>query len=321
MGLANLRKPRVGLLRIDPPILIVMAFLLAVVLTGFFVNERFGTFHNFMNVLEQSSALGFVSLGQTVVVLTGGIDLSVGAVVTASSVLLAGMVDSNHELMWPMLVCVLLAGAIFGAMNGIIILHTGVHPLVVTLGTATLLNGLALLYTLQPTGSAPFWFEEFAYGRNFGLPTAGLVMLAAFVIIGIFLKYAPLGRAIYSVGGNPEAARLSGIRSGRVTIAAYAISGFFAAVAGAWFVSRTGVGDPRIGEHLTLASIAPVIIGGALLTGGRGGVGGTLLGVLLLSFLNNLLNYINVSTFIQWVIQGLIIIAAVSIYVNRGGQR
>ena len=315
------KKTRIRLLHIDPPILIVTALLLVVVLTGILVSERFGTFRNFMNVLEQSAALGFVSLGQTVVVLTGGIDLSVGAVVTASSVLLAGVVDGNHVLMWPMLICVLIAGAVFGAMNGVIVIHTGVHPLVVTLGTATLLNGFVLLYTLQPTGSVPFWFEEFAYGRDFGLPTAGLVMLLSFTIIGIFLRYAPLGRAIYAVGGSPEAARLSGIRSRRVTVVAYAISGFFAAVAGAYFVSRTGVGDPRIGEHLTLASITPVILGGTVLAGGRGGIGGTLLGVLLLSLLNNLLNYMNVSTFIQWVIQGLIIIVAVSIYVNRGGQR
>ena len=314
-------KTRIRLFRIDPPILIATTLLLTVVLTGFFVNERFGTLRNFMNVLEQSAALGFVSLGQTVVVLTGGIDLSVGAVVTASSVLLAGVVDGNHALMWPMLAGVLMAGAIFGAMNGVIVIYTGVHPLIVTLGTATLLNGLVLLYTLQPTGSVPFWFEEFAYGRNLGLPTAGLVMLLAFTIMGIFLKYAPLGRAIYAVGGSPEAARLSGIHSARVTIVVYAISGFFAALAGAYFVSRTGVGDPRIGEHLTLVSITPVILGGTVLAGGRGGVGGTLLGVLLLSLLNNLLNYMNVSTFIQWVIQGLIIIIAVSVYVNRDRQR
>ncbi len=321
MVLMLAKKIRIDWIRVDPPILIVTFFLLAVVLTGFVVSDRFATLRNFMNVLEQAAALGFVSLGQTVVVLVGGIDLSVGAVVTASSVLLAGVVDSNHELMWPMLVSVLIIGAIFGALNGIIVIRTGVHPLIVTLGTATLLNGLILLYTLQPTGSVPFWFEEFAYGRNFGLPTAGLVVLLAFAVVGIFLKYTPLGRAIYAVGGNPEAARLSGIQSGRVTVVAFAVSGFFAAVAGAYFVSRTGVGDPRIGEHLTLASITPVIVGGTLLAGGRGGVGGTLLGVLLLSLLNNLLNYMNVSTFIQWVIQGLIIIVAVSIYVNRNGQR
>ncbi len=307
--------------RIDMPKLIVCGLLLVVVACGVAVSDRFGTVNNFLNVLEQSAPLGFAALGQTLVVLVGGIDLSIGAVVTATSVLLAGVVETNEVLMLPMLVVVLVAGAGFGALNGVITVRTGVHPLVVTLGTATVLHGLVLLYTLQPKGSVPFWFEEFAYGRVFGIPISGLVMLVCFFSVGLYLRYTATGCAIFAVGGNPEAARLTGIRSDRITIFAYAACGFFAALAGAYYVSRTGTGDPRVGDPMTLASITPVVVGGTILGGGRGGVIGTLLGVFLISLLNNLLNYMNVSTFLQWVIQGLIIIAAVSIFVEQRKRR
>jgi ribose transport system permease protein len=163
----------------------------------------------------------------------------------------------------------------------------------------------------------PFWFEEFAYGRIAGVPTAGLTMLVMFGAVGLMLGGTTTGRTFYAIGGNIEAARLAGLRADRVTMLAYAASGFFAALAGAYFVSRTGVGDPRVGEPMTLASITPVVVGGTMLGGGRGGVLGTLLGVFLISLLNNLLNYMNVSTFLQWVVQGLIIIAAVALFADR----
>ncbi|MEM8813784.1 MAG: ABC transporter permease [Pseudomonadota bacterium] len=307
----------IKLRRVEPAILMVVALTVLIIAVGFFVNERFGTARNFLNVFEQAAPLGFVALGQTFAVLVGGIDLSIGSVVTASNVMLAGLVNGNDAMMIPALFVVLAFGAAFGFMNGWITVTTGVHPLIVTLGTASVLQGLVLLYTLQPTGSVPFWFEEFAYGRVMGIPISGVVLIVCFVAVGWFLKYRSTGRAVYAVGGNPEAARLSGIRNNRITIMAYGASGFFAALAGAYFVSRTGVGDPRVGDPFTLASITPVIVGGCLLGGGRGNVAGVLLGVAMISLLNNLLNYMNTSTFLQWVIQGLIIIVAVAVYVDR----
>ena len=303
--------------RLDPSLIIVTVLLLAVVIVGAMLNERFGTLRNFTNVLEQAAALGFASLGQALVVLVGGIDLSIGAIVTASTVLMAAVVEINPNLMVPMIFGVLLFGAAIGFVNGYVTLKTGVHPLIVTLGTASILNGVVLIYTLQPTGGVPFWFEEFAYGRIGPLPIAGLTMLACFALVWVFLKYTETGRAFYAVGGSIEAARLTGVRTDRIILMAYSACGFFAAMAGAYYVSRTGVGDPRVGDPITLASITPVIVGGLLLGGGKGSVIGALLGVFLISLLSNLLNYMNISTFIQWVVQGLIIILAVSIYVNR----
>lgn len=269
------------------------------------------------NVLEQAAALGFASLGQAMVVIVGGIDLSIGAVVTTSTVLMASVVEPNPVLMIPMIFVRLLFGALIGFVNGYVTIKTGVHPLIVTLGAASILNGAVLIFTLQPTGGVPFWFEEVAYGRIGGvMPISGLVMLLSFALAWLFLNYTPTGRAFYTVGGSPEAARLTGIRSNRITLMAYSASGFFAAMAGAYFVSRTGGGDPRVGDPITLASITPVILGGLILGGGKGNALGVLLGVFLISLLSNLLNYMNFSTFIQWVVQGLIIILAVSIYVH-----
>ena len=305
-------------LQLDPSLIIVILLLAIVVISGFILHDRFGTTRNFMNVLEQSSGLGFASIGQAMVVIVGGIDLSIGAVVTASTVFMTAIVDLHPGLMIPMIVGTLLFGAMIGFCNGYITIKTGVHPLIVTLGTASILNGSVLIYTLQPTGGVPYWFEEFAYGRIWNVPISGLAMLFCFALVWLFLRYFQTGRAFYAVGGNPEAARLSGIQSNRVILLAYSASGFFAALAGVYFVSRTGVGDPRIGEPITLASITPVIIGGLILGGGKGNILGVLLGVILISLLSNLLNYMNISTFIQWVIQGVMIIIAVSVYVHKG---
>ena len=304
-------------LQLDPSLIIVILLLSIVVISGFVLSDRFGTMRNFMNVLEQSSGLGFASIGQAMVVIVGGIDLSIGAVVTASTIFMAAVVDLHPGLMIPMIFGTLLFGATIGFCNGYIAMKTGVHPLIVTLGTASILNGSVLIYTLQPTGGVPYWFEEFAYGRIWNVPISGLVMLSCFALIWLFLRYFQTGRAFYAVGGSPEAARLSGIQSNRVILLAYSASGFFAALAGVYFVSRTGVGDPRIGDPITLASITPVILGGLILGGGKGNILGVLLGVILISLLSNLLNYMNISTFVQWVIQGVIIIIAVSVYVHK----
>ncbi|MCY4306051.1 MAG: ABC transporter permease [Aestuariivita sp.] len=303
---------------LDPSLIIVIVLLVVVVTAGFLLSDRFGTMRNFMNVLEQASGLGYASIGQALVVIVGGIDLSIGSVVTASTVLMAAVVNVHPALMIPMIFGTLFFGVVIGFVNGYVTIKTGVHPLIVTLGTASILNGTVLIYTLQPTGSVPYWFEEFSYGRIGNVPISGIVMLICFLLVWVFLRYFQAGRALYAVGGNPEAAHLSGIRSNRVILFAYSASGFFAALAGAYFVSRTGVGDPRVGDPITLASITPVILGGLILGGGKGNILGVCLGVILISLLSNLLNYMNVSTFIQWVIQGLIIIVAVSVYVHKG---
>jgi ribose/xylose/arabinose/galactoside ABC-type transport system permease subunit len=199
-----------------------------------------------------------------------------------------------------------------GVLNGVATMRLRVNPLIVTLGMDSVLQGIALLYRKQPGGSAPDWFQDIAFSYIGGVPETALLLLLAFALAFVFLRFTRLGRAIYAIGGDAAAARLSGLPVGRALLAAYAVSGFLAALTGAYLVSRTGVGDPRGGTGLELASITPVVVGGTVLAGGRGGVVGTLLGVLLLTLLSNLLNFLDISTYVQWIIQGAIVILAVS---------
>jgi ribose transport system permease protein len=304
-------------LSVDPTKLVVSGMLLIVCAIGAVFNERFATWTNAANVIEQAAALGFVSLGQSLVVLVGGIDLSIGALVSALSVMIGFAGEAYPEWMAVIILGIVAAGAAVGAVNAAVVILLRVHPLIVTLGTAAILNGLTLIVTRQPAGSVPEWVEGFAYGRVLGFPVAGLLMFGCFALAGLWLTQHPGGRRLPAVGGSSEAARLSGLPVSKTLVAAYALSGVGAALAAIYFVARTGTGDPLVGEPLTLASITPVVVGGTILGGGRGGVLGTLLGVFLLATLNNLLNYLGVSTFLQWVVQGLIIITAVSLHVER----
>jgi ribose/xylose/arabinose/galactoside ABC-type transport system permease subunit len=305
---------------LEPAKAVVLLLLVLICVAGALLNGRFATFANFTNVLEQAAALGFVSLGQTLVVLAAGIDLSIGATVSAVAVLIGTLCDLYPEWALAILALALFAGICVGAVNAGVMILLRVHPLIVTIGMASVLNGLTLMVARQPVGSVPPWLEDFAYGRLLGLPVAGLAMLACFGAIGLWLTRHPAGRRIYAVGGHREAARLSGLPVTRTLFSAYAGSGAMAALAAIYYVARTGTGDPLAGEPSTLASIAPVVVGGTILGGGRGGLLGTLLGVFLISILNNVLNYMNVSTFLQWVVQGLIIMAAVSLHVSPKGR-
>lgn len=304
--------------RVPVSLLIVISLLIILLVIGAVLSDRFATLKNFLNVFQQAAGLGFVSLGQTLVVLTGGIDLSVGAMISLASNFTSGWINGDPALVAPVVVGVILLGAAIGCVNGALTHYLKIHPLVVTLGMAAILQGVTLLYSLAPAGKVPPEFEGLAFGRLFGLSYGGLIMLALFVLVGVFLHLTRTGNAIFAVGGDPRGAHLLGISVPRTLIVAYGLSGAFAAFTGVYLVSRMGSGDPWRGEGFELASITPVVVGGTALAGGRGGVLGTLLGVYLISLLNNLLNFLDVSTFYQWIIQGLIIITAVAINLERG---
>ncbi|RWD31003.1 MAG: ABC transporter permease [Mesorhizobium sp.] len=303
--------------RLNVAVLVATLALASLVAIGLATNDRFGTLRNAFNVLEQASPLGLLALGQMLVILTGGIDMSVGAIVTATAVAVAALCGLYPEFAPLILVGTMVLGAGIGALNGAIINRSGVHPLIVTLGSSSIIGGIVLLYTMRPVGRVPIWLEDFAYGATGAMPNVGIVMLIAFAGVALVLRRTVTGHAVYAVGGNTAAAAAAGISVARVTVLAYAASGFLAALAGIYFAARTGTGDPRVGDAMTLASITPVVVGGTLLGGGVGTVTGTLLGVALVSVLGNVLNYMNVSTFVQWVVQGLVILVAVSIYVDR----
>lgn len=298
-------------------LLTVIALIIALVVIGLIVSDRFGTTANARNILEQSTPLALVSLGQTLVIITGGIDLSMGSMVSLASVLLSGITNGDPTMMWVAIAVVLAVGILVGLINAGASIYLGVHPLIVTLGMGAILQGVTLLYTQTPIGKMPKGFDEIAYGRVLGLPIGAVFTIVIFILTAIFLRKAPLGRYIYAVGDDATGAQLMGLPRRKVLFFVYAFCGLMASVAAIFLVARLGSGQPYTGQNYTLTSITPVVVGGTLLSGGRGGVMGTLMGVYLVSLLNNLLNFLDLSTHYQLIIQGLIVIIAVSVYVEN----
>jgi ribose/xylose/arabinose/galactoside ABC-type transport system permease subunit len=298
-------------------ILIVATLIIALLIVGAVISDRFRTYSNIMNVFEQSTSLALVALGQTFTILTGGIDLSVGSLISLATVLLSGISNGDLTMSVVAIFTVVALGIFVGLVNGAMIIWLRVHPLIVTLGMGAVLQGATLLYTLGPVGSMPDGFDYLAYGRPLGLPIGALITIAMFIAAAAFLRQGVFGRHIYAVGDEPRAAELMGLPRKRVILFVYAFSGFMAVMAAIFLVARFGVGQPYTGQNFTLASITPVVVGGTMLRGGRGGVIGTLLGVYLISLLNNVMNFMDISSHLQLIVQGLIIMLAVSVYIEN----
>jgi ribose transport system permease protein len=295
----------------------VLLLIAAVCLSGAFVTDRFFSLANLLNVFEQSTDLAVVSIGQTLTILSGGIDLSVGSLISLASCLTSGLINGDPARVLPVAAAVLLLGTLVGLSNAGLVVGLRVHPLIVTLGMGAVLQGVTLLYAMGPIGKVPRAFNFLAYGRIMGLPLGASMAVLLCVLVALLLRYLPLGRQIYAVGDDDNAARLAGLPRTRILLLVYGCSGFCCAAAGLYLVARFGVGQPYTGVNYTLASITPVILGGTALSGGRGGVIGTLLGAYLIALVNNLLNFMDVSKHYQLVAQALIIILAVSVHVER----
>jgi ribose transport system permease protein len=302
---------------LGPAVVIEVGVIGLLFVIGFAVSDSFRTLDNTVNIFEQTTGLAFVALGQTVVILAGGIDLSLDANIALTSSLLSGVVKGNADLAAPMIAVALAIGLAIGLVNGSLILLLRVHPLIVTLAVAAVIQGITLLYTLMPIGGMPEGFDTLAFGRLFGIPIGATFAVLCFAVVAFVLTYTRPGRQIFALGGEPAAARLVGIPVRRVILFVYGLSGLLASLTGIYLVSRLGIGNPTGDTNYNLSSIIPVVLGGTPLTGGRGGVLGTLLGVSLVQTLNNVLNFLDISTFYQWMIQGLIVIAAVSIFIDK----
>jgi ribose transport system permease protein len=295
----------------------VLVLIGAVCLVGAIVSDRFLSVNNFLNVFEQTTDLALVSIGQTLTILSGGIDLSVGSLISLTSCLTSGLINNNPDRVMVVVIAVLALGTLVGCINAALVVALRVHPLIVTLGTGAILQGVTLLYTLGPVGRVPRRFNFLAYGRVYGLPLGAMIAVLLCLLIALMLRYLPVGRQIYALGDDANSARLVGLRRTRILMLVYGTSGFCCAATGLYLAARFGVGQPYTGVNYTLASITPVVLGGTLLSGGKGGVLGTLFGAFLIALLNNLLNFMDVSKHYQLVAQALIIILAVSVYVER----
>jgi len=293
---------------------VVVLVLALIVLVGAVGSDRFLTTANLANLLRQSVIPMFLGIGQTLVMLSGGIDLSVSAIVTLTTVFTAGFTAGRDERLLAIAVLCLMIGALIGAVNALTIIKLRVPPIIATLGVMTLGQGVALIYTREPIGLVPPALSFGAHGMLGPLPVSSLVLAPALVLSLVLLHRTAYGWHLYAVGGDEEIARLSGIRVERVRAVAYVASGVLAAATGLYLTGRMGSGDPTVGPGLELDSIAAVLLGGTVLGGGRGGMAGTIPGVLVLVILSNVFNQLAVDTWYQQIAKGAIIVLAVTVY-------
>lgn len=288
-------------------------FLIVIVIT--ILNPSFMTTDNVLNILRQVSISALIAFGMTFVILTGGIDLSVGSTLALTGAVAATMLASGIDPVLTILAALLL-GAVLGAVNGVIIAKGKVAPFIATLATMTIYRGLTLVYTdgrpVSDLGNE-ITFQMLGKGYFFGIPVPVCTMILAFAVLYVIMHKTTFGRRVYAVGGNEAASKLSGINVDRVKIAVYSLTGMLAALSALILTSRLNSAQPTAGTSYELDAIAAVVLGGTSLTGGKGWIFGTLVGALIIGVLNNGLNLIGVSSFFQQVVKGIVILIAVLI--------
>ena len=293
--------------------------LLAMCIAAAIISPAFLNPFNVINVLRQIALFGIVSIGMTFVILTAGIDLSVGSIVAVTAVISAMLLDVGTPILL-VLLAGLAVGLAMGSLNGFGVTLGGIPPFIMTLGMMVMGRGFAMTVS----GGHPIHFREeaesFAWlgqGHLLGLPVPVWIFAAVAAASFFVLRFTPFGRNVYAVGSNPEAARLSGIDVRRTVFGVYVISGFLSALTALIFVSRLTVGEPVAGTGLELEAIAITVIGGTSLFGGEGSVIGTIIGAAIIAVLANILNLFGVSPFTQQIVKGAIIVAAVLFEMQR----
>jgi len=298
---------------------IYVVFVLVVLVSYVVVTAAGGTF-NWRNMAVRSVALGIVSVGQTLVILAGSLDLSVAYLVSVSAVLTSFIMDGQAANMPLAIGVVLLVGAVVGAVNGLLITKLRVHPFITTLGTGLVMRGLLSSRFSAQTGQvAPEFSQVLGYGLVGPVPVSVIVFALVAAAAIWMLRSTQFGSHLYAVGGSQEIARLSGVRSDRTLVITHVLCSLTAVLTGLYIAARLRAGAPWVGPDggYDLESIAAVVLGGTALSGGRGGVGGTVAGVLILAVLDYVFNQLQVDGFLKMVLRGVIIIAAVATYTAR----
>jgi ribose transport system permease protein len=291
--------------------LLIMSFALS------FVSDFFFTFSNMINIARQVSLNAIIAVGMTLVILTGGIDLSVGSIVALSGTIASSLM-ANDIHMWIAILVGILIGGIAGLINGLTITKLNVPPIITTLAMMTAARGIALVYTNgYPISNLPDSFVFLGRGYLGPIPVPAIIMLVIYILGYILLTQMKVGRYIYGLGGNEEAVHLSGINVNRTKILVYVICGLVSAVSGLILASRLNSGQPLAGSGFEMDAIAAVIIGGASISGGEGTMIGTLIGALIINILNNGLNLMNVNPYSQMIVKGVVLAAAVAIRTRK----
>lgn len=289
---------------------IAIAFALLVVILSL-LSGSFLTVSNLLNIARQVSINAVIAAGMTFVILTGGIDLSVGSVLAFSGAVIAGLLAAGR----PLLVGIgagLAVGAALGLLNGIVITRGRVQPFIATLGMLTIGRGLTLVYTDgRPITGLPDAFVWLGAGEVWRIPVPVIIMILVFLASYMILAQTVVGRYVYAIGGNEEAARLSGVNVTAHKTLVYVISGILSAASAVILTARLNSAQPTAGVGFELDAIAAVVLGGTTLAGGEGSIGGTLLGAFIIGVINNGLNLLNVNPFYQQVVKGAVILLAV----------
>lgn len=296
-----------------------MAVVLLAILAAFAVTSpRFATMSNAQTILQLASALSLLAMGQTFVILTGGIDLSVGSLVALSGVVAALVVQGNPDMLVPAILAGVGVGLAAGLINGVLVAFARVPSFIVTLGMMTSASGLAYVFSNgSPISNLPDNFLAISSVSVLGVQVPILVMVIAFAVLFVVLTRTAYGMRVYAVGGNPTASQIAGVRVPVIYVSVYAISGALAGLAGVILCSRVTAGIPTTGTGYELDSIAAVVVGGTSLIGGRGTLWGTALGLFLIQTLNNGFDILNVSSFVQKIIKGGLIVGAVFVSSRR----
>lgn len=280
------------------------------------INSNFLTANNLLNLLLQVTSNALIAFGMTFVILTGGIDLSVGSILALSSALTAGLLGSGLPVTLAILISLIL-GCILGMINGLLISYGKLAPFIVTLATMTIFRGATLVYTngnpITKGLSDTFLFQFLGQGYIVGIPFPVIIMFIVFIVLYVLLHKTAFGKSVYAIGGNEKAAYISGVKLNKVKIIIYSISGIMASISGLIITSRLSSAQPTAGASYEMDAIAAVVLGGTSLSGGKGRILGTLIGALIIGVLNNGLNIIGVSAFWQQVVKGVVILIAVLI--------
>lgn len=297
---------------------IVLALFALILVIGI-ISPEFRTVDNFLSLLRQSSINGFIAFGMTCVILSDGIDLSVGSVLALTSAFCASFMTNGIPAPAAMLLA-LLIGVAFGCVSGFLVTYGKIQAFIATLVTQIVFRGFTMIFTegkpISNLGDS-FFFKFFGKGSLFGIPFPVILFVVVFLIMWFVLEKTTFGRRLYATGSNAAAAKLAGVNINKTKLAAYAISGFMAALSGLVLLSRLGSAQPRSGEGYELDAIAATAVGGTSMSGGRGRIWGTFVGILIIAVLNNGLNILGVSSYWQEVVKGAVILVAVLSDKNR----
>ena len=302
--------------------LLIATFLIAWFLVSQYGRGNFIGVSNLTNIVERATALGIVAVGQTFAILAGSLDLSVAYLISVTSVMASFIMQGDPSRVPLALLVVAGIGVAVGLVNGLLVTKARINPLIATLGVGLILRGLLNASFQNFAGSVPVSFQYLAYGRIGGIPVPMLMFGTLIVVAAFVLRRTRFGAHLYAVGGDRATARLSGIRADRIVIGAHIVTSLCAVLTGLYLASRLRSGAPWIGTDgvYDLESIAAVVVGGTVLAGGRGGVLGTLAGVLIFATLDVMFNQLGISSYTKQVLRGFIIISAVAVYAYRSRE-